>query len=268
MNMAGTGSLIVFNWKENPPTSREASRLFGVIAKMAQGAGCGHSAIVVCPPFVYLEELSKKSAARHARFSLGAQDVFWEETGAYTSQIGPAMLKQFGAGYAIIGHSERRRLLGETDEMVNKKVSAALAAGLRVVLCVGESPEIRREGTSAVRRYIKNQLKKDLRGIKIHESRSMNHLTVAYEPIWAIGTGRDCPPAEARDMAVFIKQEVSGLFAHRTSLVTSRKIPVLYGGSVDSANIRDYLCYHELNGVLVGGASLRGEEVKKIINYG
>jgi len=248
------GLLIVFNWKENPETSREASRLFTELA--AASKNNGRATIVACPPFVYLAELSKKLAAVRGRFLLGVQDIFWENKGAYTGEIGSAMLRGIGKNvqYAIVGHSERRQFLGETDDMVNKKVRAAIAAGFHVILCVGEPIAIRKKGIGAARQYVKNQLKKDLHGVSLSHTKGSG-LAIAYEPIWAIGTGRNCPPAEALAMAKFIK-DIAGNY------------PVLYGGSVDGANIGDYLCYDEINGVLVGGASLRGKEIKKIIHHG
>jgi triosephosphate isomerase len=253
MYMAKGNRLIVFNWKENPKTSREASRLLGAVEKVALSSGNKGADVVVCPPFVYLSELSRTFKRGSARFSLGAQDVFWENAGPYTGEIGPEMLKQFGVRYVIIGHSERRRFLGETDEMVNKKVRAALAAGLRVVLCVGEPAEVRRKGILAARQYVKNQLKKDLQNLdsRLHGN---DRIKVAYEPIWAIGTGKNDSAEDARDMANFIKKETRGAV-------------VLYGGSTTGANVGSYLCYHEINGVLVGGASLRAEEIKKIIHH-
>ena len=141
--------------------------------------------------------------------------------------------------------------------MIQKKVSASLAAGLRVILCVGEPTEIRKKGIRAAQQYVKNQLKKDLQNLD-RRTLGDGRLTVAYEPIWAIGTGRNCPPADARDMAEYIKEVVR--VACRLS-----HIPVLYGGSVDGANIEDYLCYTEICGALVGGAGLRKDQIKKIV---
>jgi triosephosphate isomerase len=245
--------LIVFNWKENPQTLREASHLLSATLKIARDERRGNAEIVACLPFTYLIELARTSSHVPSCFSFGAQDVFWENIGAFTGEIGPAMLRSIGKKmrYVIIGHSERRRLLHETDEMVNEKVRASLTVGLHVILCVGEPMAVRKKGIVAAKEYIKNQLKKDLQGILNLKFKILN-LIIAYEPIWAIGTGRNCPPADARDMAIFIRNE-------------ARDAKVLYGGSVDGANIADYLCYHEINGALVGGASLRAEEVKKII---
>jgi triosephosphate isomerase len=251
--------LIVFNWKENPQTLREASRLFLAIVKTIENKGRKDVEVVACPPVIYLKELSGKLAVSHAHFSFGAQDVFWEEQGAYTGGIGPLMLRGIGKNirYVIVGHSERRRWFGETDEMVNKKVHAALIAGLRVILCIGEPAEVRKQGFRASQRYIKDQLKKDLQGLKNFKFKIKN-LVVAYEPIWAIGTGNNCPATDALAMIQFIKKETFRIFGFR-------QLSVLYGGSVDSRTIADYLCYHEVSGVLVGSASLRAEEVKKIL---
>lgn len=251
--MAKNGRLVVFNWKENPRTLHEASRLFSATLKIAREGRRGNIEIVACLPFTYLSELSRTFAHLPAFCSLGAQDVFWENGGAYTGEIGPAMLRNVGKNvrYVIVGHSERRRLLHETDEMINEKVRAALVVGLRVILCVGEPMSVRRAGIRAARQYVKDQLRKDLRGIRALSTKRLA-LIIAYEPIWAIGTGRNCPPVDACDMAIFIKKET-----HIGS--------VLYGGSVNGGNIGDYLCYHGIDGALVGGASLHTTEVRKII---
>ncbi len=257
--------LIVFNWKENPATSREADRLFEALAKATGNKARKNIEIVACPPFIYLQELSKKLMIARAHFSLGAQDVFWEDIGAYTGEVGSAMLRGIGKNvqYVIIGHSERRRFLGETDVTVNKKIKAALSAGLHVILCVGEPKEVRKQGIAAARQYIKNQLKKDLQGLdsrlrgndKKNGDNKKESLIIAYEPIWAIGTGKNADPDDARDMTIFIKKETRQF----------SDVPVLYGGSVSSSTVADYLCYTEINGVLVGGASLRGEEIVKMV---
>jgi triosephosphate isomerase len=246
--------LIVFNWKENPRTSKEAIRLAAAVNRVSRSVGKNGSEVVICPPLLYLAELSKKIGLRSgSRCALGVQDVFWENGGAYTGEIGPAMVRAAGENvrYVVIGHSERRRFLGETDETIQKKIRASLAAGLRVILCVGEPGEVRKKGVRAAQQYVKDQLKKDLQNIGRRVSGD-GCLIVAYEPIWAIGTGRNCPPPDARDMAEYIER-----IAHA---------PVLYGGSVDATNIKDYLCYTEIHGALVGGASLRADQIKKIVS--
>ncbi len=225
--------LIIFNWKMNPASPKEAVTLFNSIPRKIK-----NSEIVVAAPFVYLNNLKSK-------IKLATQNVFWEDKGAFTGEISPLMLKNMGVEYAIIGHSERRKYLNETDEMINKKVSASLKVGLKVILCVGEDLKIRNRSIKAVKNFVKNQLKKDLKGIK------NKNLIIAYEPIWAIGTGRACPPKDALEMTKFIK------------IIINTK--VIYGGSVDSKNIKDFVKYKEIDGALVGGASLKPKEVKRII---
>jgi triosephosphate isomerase len=244
--------LIAFNWKENPATEREAVRLFRGVLRHAAAAPKDRR-VIVFPPFLYLAELARLDRSSHMVLELGAQDIFWENGGAYTGGIGPTMVRDIGKAvrWTIVGHSERRRFFGETDDMVNKKLMAARDAGLRVVLCVGESDDIHRKGPAATRRYVKDQLMRDLRGSNFR-SRAPGGVVVAYEPIWAIGTGKHCPPEEARAMARFIKDETSG-------------VPVLYGGSVDGVAAVNYLFYTEINGVLVGGAGLQASEAGKII---
>jgi len=253
MKMAKKSKLVVFNWKENPQTLSEASRLFAVVEKVSRYKG--RAEIVVCPPVLYLGELSRKSTTV-ARLSLGAQNTFWENGGAYTGEVGPLMLRCIGKNvrYSIVGHSERRRYARETDEMVNEKVRAALAAGLRVILCVGEPADVRRRGIRAARQFVKDQLRKDLRGLSMSDSKK-GSLTVAYEPIWAISTGRNADPEDVRDVAIFIKKETHSFLG----------IKIIYGGSVDGSNIDGYLCYNEIDGFLSGGASLRPKEIIKIV---
>lgn len=244
--------LLVANWKENPSSEKKALSLFREVAKVKRG----NVQVIICPPFVYLEGIAdmarKMPVGTKKGFALGAQDIFWEDQGAYTSEVGAKMIKGLGARYVIVGHSERRRYAKETDAMINRKVQSALHAGLHVILCVGESLSVRKKGLSAARAFIKNQLKKDLKGS------ASGHLTIAYEPIWAIGTGKNDKPEDAVEMARFIKQAVSG---GETSVMPR----FLYGGSVNSKNIADYVQYKEIDGALVGGASLKSGEFKKMI---
>lgn len=198
---------------------------------------------VICPPFPYLADFNKRN------FRLGAQDVFWENLrsgGTYTGEISAAMLKDFGAEYVIIGHSERRAL-GETDEIVNKKLKTALAAGLKVIFCVGEPKDVRRKGEGASRQYVRNELRAGLSGVK---KSFLKHIFVAYEPIWAIGTGIADKPEDAVNMAIFIKKLLP--------------VRILYGGSVNSKNAGRFLKRKEIDGALVGAASLNPKEFKKI----
>ena len=246
--------LIAANWKENPRSERAAEDLFRAVMKIKSGS----VEVVVCPPFIYLERVAAiKRSIKKSKVTLGAQDVFWEEKGPYTSEVGPKMLKSLGVKYVIIGHSERRKWMHETDQMINKKIKLALADGLRIILCVGESLAVRKKGVGAAEKFVANQLKRDLAGIP-NKKRDAENVVIAYEPIWAIGTGRNDRPEDARDMAIFIK---------RILKKSHRFMPrVLYGGSVNGRNIRDYIQWKEVDGALVGGASLKSVEFKKIIN--
>lgn len=225
--------------------------------------GRGSVDVVVCPPFTHIERVGKLLGK--TRIKLGAQDVFWKSHGAYTGEVSPFQLKALGVRYVIVGHSERRAL-GETDKVVNKKVKAALSAGLKVILCVGESLTVRKRGFANAKNFVKKQLTKDLKGIGNclatrdpvkKEKLKIENLLIAYEPLWAIGTGRAAAPADATVMARFIKE----------LLVVSRKslVRVLYGGSVNAGNVGAFLAEPDINGALVGGASLKPREFKKMI---
>ncbi len=226
--------------------------------------GKSKSELVVCPPFVYLEALKNLSTKKLKHLKLGAQDCFWENSsiggGAYTGEVSPKMLKSAGVEYVIIGHSERRKYLDETDEMINKKVLVALKIGLKVVLCIGENLAIRKRGINAVKNFIKEQLRKDLKNLSLNSKSSIlnSKLIIAYEPIWAIGTGKACKSEDALEIIKFIKQTLNSKF-----LILNSK--VLYGGSVNGKNITDFVKYKDIDGVLVGGASLKPKEVSEII---
>ena len=188
--------LLAANWKENPRSEMQALALFRAVAniKIPRGAE-----VAVCPPFIYLEKIAEvRRREKKQHLALGAQDVFWEEKGPFTSEVGPAMLRSLGVQYVIVGHSERRKWLKETDKMINKKIKLALKDGLRVILCVGESLAVRRKGTAVAERFVESQLQKDLAGT---HGVTGAQLAVAYEPIWAIGTGRYDRPEDAARMA-------------------------------------------------------------------
>ncbi len=245
--------LIAANWKEHPRDLGEALRLFGATAKIAAPKGVR---VAVCAPSVYLERLAaERTRTRAKHIALGAQDVFYEEEGAYTGAVGPRMLVSLGVEYAIVGHSERRRFAHETDGEINLKIKAALAADLKVILCVGEPRAVRRQGTAAARKFVAAQLAADLSGVRAGKKGSV---AVAYEPIWAIGTGRNDPPEDAAMMADFIRM--------RVRVRNQAKPPlVLYGGSVDGKNAAAYAGSPHIDGALVGGASLHAAEFGKIV---
>ena len=245
--------IIIANWKMNPQTFREAKRLLAHNKQLT--INNSKLEVVIAPPFVYLSELLK---IKNLKLKIGAQNTFWVTEGAYTGEISPKMLKNLGVEYAIIGHSERRKYAVETDEMINKKVRAALKGGLKAILCVGEPLEVRKKGKKAAMNFIKNQLQKDLKNVSSFPINQLtNKLIVAYEPIWAIGTGIAAHPKDALEMIKFIKSFIVRSW--------SLKPKVLYGGSVNSKNIMDFVKYNEIDGALVGGASINAKEFKKIV---
>jgi triosephosphate isomerase len=247
--------LIAANWKEHPKTEKEALALFKAVAETPRARGVE---VAVCPPFLYLEEIIREfkrmPPRARKRLAVGAQDVFWEEQGAFTSEIGPAMLRSLGATYVIIGHSERRRFAKETDAMINKKIALAAGDGMNVILCVGEPLSVREKGAAVAKKFVAQQLVKDLKSIRLKGV----DIAIAYEPIWAIGTGRNDKPEDAREMAIYVKSVLK-----RSKRIFPR---FLYGGSVNGRNAADYVQLDEIDGALVGGASLKAEEFKKIIN--
>lgn len=235
--------LLVANWKLHPGTQTEAIRL----AKASDQRG-----VVICPPFPFLDSAGKTLK----KAELGSQDVFWEEQGPYTGEVSSAMLKNMGARYVIIGHSERRRWQNETDALIAQKVRAALFAGLKVILCVGEPAMIRKRGLAAAKNFVKSQLQKDLAKLKAI-SYKPKAIVVAYEPIWAIGTGKPDKPPESAAMAKFIKNYLAKSY--------KLKARVLYGGSVNSKNVLHFLTHKEIDGALVGGASLNTQDFRKMM---
>ncbi len=239
--------LIVANWKSNPDTLREA-------VKLAKASDFKN--VVIAPPFVYLEAISR--IVKLAK--LGAQNVFFKDGGPYTGEVSLSQLKDLKVKYIIIGHSERRQYLGETDEIVNKKVKLALNKGFKVILCVGEDLKVRRRGAVASQRFVADQLKKDLAGIHTSYFVLRNSLIIAYEPVWAISTSRGGKPDTPQDTTQMITH-IKKILDSRFQILAS----VLYGGSVTSRNARPFLSQPEIDGALVGGASLKSAEIKTII---
>ena len=257
-------TFIVANWKCNPITLREAELLFSSVRDGIKSKE--DVEIVICPPFVYLPALSRDSqsltsggssfARRKASFgglAFGSQNCFWEEKGAFTGEISPLMLKDLGCQYVILGHSERRKYFSETDEMINKKLKATFDAKLTPILCIGETQEERNQGKNE--EILKNQLQKALYKATSYKLQATSFV-VAYEPIWAIGTGNACSPGEVEKTAVFIRKILTGLYDQNIA----EQIPILYGGSVNSQNAQKYIKEANLQGLLVGGASLKADE--------
>jgi len=199
--------------------------------------------VVICPPFIYIPTFQHSNILT---IKLGAQDCFWEKKGAYTGEISPTMLKDLGCQYVLLGHSERKRL-GETDEIINKKLKAALSAKLNPIFCLGETEKERDEGE--IQNILKSQLEKGLNKISKKE---IKNIVIAYEPVWAIGTGNPCHPSEAKKVLLFLRKFF-------------KKNLILYGGSVNSKNATPYIKEAKFQGLLIGGASLNAKEFIKIV---
>jgi len=240
-------NLIVANWKLNPTTKQEAENIFSALGGPASGWNGENVEMVICPPFLYIPVFKNLNP----EITLGAQNIYFEEKGAFTGEISALMLKDLGVEYVIIGHSERRKYFGETDEIINKKIKSALQAGLKVIFCIGETAEEREAGKK--NEVLERQIKIGLEGINLAEARPPLAINIAYEPVWAIGTGNNCDTAEAKEALEFIKKNIS------------TETRILYGGSVKSENSASYIKEAGYNGLLVGGASLNAEEFVKII---
>ena len=244
--------LIVANWKMNPGNLPEAEKMFLEIKKAAGKAQ--NVQTVVCAPFVYLSPMAKLVSGHRA--VLGAQDAFYERSGAYTGEVSPSQLLGLGVNYVILGHSERREM-GETDAVVGRKVGAALKDGLVTILCVGERV---RDEAGAFLDTIKSQLETNLADIP---RRYFLNLVIAYEPLWAISThasGTESPE-DMLQMSIFIRKTLGNMCGKDIAV----KVPIIYGGSVDETNIAGYLSRGGAGGALVGKASLRPDTFGKII---
>ena len=228
--------IVIANWKMNPKNIAEAKKLAAGFIRL--GGIRKKINLVIAPPFVYFPIFGVK-------FELAAQNAFYETSGAYTGEISPAMLYSLGIRHVILGHSERREHSGETDSVINSKVKAALNSGLGVVLCVGEKS--RDDENFQV--FVRDQLRKDLEGIS---KRYSAKIIIAYEPIWAIGTGKTVKPEDLYEMTTYIRRTLLDLLGKNAA----HRIPVLYGGSVSAKNSKSFLDVNGVNGLLVGGASL------------
>ncbi len=223
--------------------------------KQALPAGLERT-VVVAPPFTALRAVSERANGSTIRVS--AQNLHWEEKGAYTGEISAAMLTDCGCEYAIIGHSERRALFGETDAGINRKIRAALRAGLKPIFCIGETLAERESAETF--NVIEHQLKEGLKNLSFDDIRQ---IVIAYEPVWAIGTGRTAEPGQAQEVHGFIRRFLGKAYGKEIA----PGLPVIYGGSVHPGNIDGLMAQPDINGVLVGGASLDVESFSKIINF-
>ena len=241
------------NWKMNTDSLTSVS----LVREVAEGVSdiAGESVdVAILPPFVYICYVV--GALSTSRIAVGAQDIYFEQKGAFTGEISAAMLKDVGCAYVLCGHSERRHVIKETDEMVNKKVSATISGGLLPILCVGELLEERKmEKTADV---VKRQIEKGLAGLGEEKAAA---ITIAYEPVWAIGTGLNATPAQAQQVHLMIRQLLAKIYNKRIA----EDMRILYGGSVNAANAASLMAQDDVDGLLVGGASLKAQDFISII---
>ena len=234
--------MIAGNWKMHNNKS-EAVLLAKAIKEGTQGISGGD--VVLAPPFTALQSVYETIVDSHVL--LAAQNMYYEDKGAFTGEISPSMLKDIGCTYVIIGHSERRKYFHETDEAVNQKVKKSLATGIKPIVCVGETEDERNKGVTEF--VVGVQVKKALYGID-----NINEIVIAYEPVWAIGTGKNATPAEAEEVHRFIRNIIGDIYGE-----VCNNTRVLYGGSVTSDNIGELINMEDIDGALVGGASLKSE---------
>lgn len=244
--------LVVGNWKMHG-TQTEAYALARQIRKGLKAIKGVE--VVLAPPFTALTAVQE--AIRGSGLQLAGQNVHWEMEGAYTGEIGPKMLRELGCRFVIIGHSERRRLFSESDQIVARKLLAALRTGLRPILCVGETLEERRDGRT--KRVIARQLEAALKGVG---KSAIEKIAIAYEPVWAIGTGRNATPDQVTEVHGWIRELMKGLLGKK-----AEGCRILYGGSVRPDNTGELAKVPEVNGLLVGGASLKAKDFLRIIQF-
>jgi len=251
--MSKNKKIIVGNWKMSPNSLREAETTFLSIKE--KGSTLRNVQTVICPPFIYVDELAWHVSGH--RVLVGAQDVFYEKGGAFTGEVSAKQLASVKARYVIVGHSERRAM-GETDEVVAKKVGVALKEKLNVILCVGESE---RDDHGDYTRFIIGQIKSALAKVK---KAQLANLVIAYEPIWAIGKGALHPatPEDALEISILIRKTIADMFHKKDAF----NIPILYGGSADDKNAEGFLREGEADGLLVGRASLNPKKFNAILD--
>lgn len=243
--------IIAGNWKLNKGPS-EAKFFCESLSQQLNNISLQNVDVVVAPPFVSIPAIKPEN------FSLSAQDVFWEENGAFTGEVSASMLKETGVEYCIVGHSERRQFFNETDRMVNLKVRALLRNNIKPIICIGERIEERKTGL--MYNVVKFQLSSALFDIQL---KNPDELAIAYEPVWAIGTGNVATPQQAEDMHEVIRRSLENQFG----IGIGSRIRILYGGSVNPENIAGLIEKEEINGALIGGASLDLDKFISIIKY-
>jgi len=245
-------AIMAGNWKMNN-TIDEAVKLVEDLKPLVKNSNCD---VVVCPTFVCLQAVLK--AAEGTNIKVGAQNMYFEENGAFTGEVAPRMLEAMGVHFVIIGHSERRQYFNETDETVNKKLKVAFSHNINPILCVGETLEYRE--SNVTEEVIGKQIKLDLQGLT---NQQVETLVIAYEPIWAIGTGKTATADQANETIAFIRSVVANLYGS----AIAEKVRIEYGGSVKPSTISEQMGKSDIDGALVGGASLKACDFAAIVNY-
>ena len=248
--------LIVGNWKMNA-THLETIQMVQKLSYRLDPSDYQRVDVAVCPPFTALRSAQTVIETDHLQIGLGAQNVFWEEMGAYTGEIAPRMLAALSVSYVIVGHSERRELFGEINEGVNRKVKAILAAGMTPILCCGETEDEREAGVTEDK--IGTQVRAGLAGLTAEQIAGM---VVAYEPIWAIGTGRTASDDDAGAMATFVRETIADIAGD-----AAESTRILYGGSMNPGNVAGLMAKKDIDGGLVGGASLDPDTFASVVRY-
>lgn len=246
-------TFIAGNWKMNKTVEEALDLVRGLKVSLQ---GIEDVEVAIAPPFTALYSVSQE--LKGSSIHLASQNLFWEEKGAFTGEISPVMLKEINCRYAIIGHSERRQYFGETDETVNRRIKAALRYDLKVIFCIGETLNEREEGKTFS--VIERQAEGGLKGLGEKEVRD---IVIAYEPVWAIGTGKTATPQQAQETHRFIRQKIGRLYSGGIS----EGIRIQYGGSVTPENSKGLMNQEDIDGALVGGASLNAESFSRIVRF-
>ena len=244
--------IIAGNWKMNK-TAKETKELLAELVPLVADAACE---VVVCVPFTDIA--MAKRMTKKTNIKVGAQNIHWAESGAFTGEISGAMLKELKVEYVVVGHSERRQYFGETDETVNKRVAAALAHRIRPIVCVGETLEERE--TDKTEEVLFRQITEGLKGFK---SKDFDKIVIAYEPVWAIGTGKTATKEEADETIGYIRRTIAKKFSKNIA----EKVRIQYGGSMNPKNASELMSMPEIDGGLIGGASLKAEDFAKVVKY-
>ncbi|MBM4349410.1 MAG: triose-phosphate isomerase [Deltaproteobacteria bacterium] len=244
---------IAGNWKMNKTVEEAIDLVKGLKVHLK---GIEDVEVAIAPPFTALYPVAQE--LKGSSIHLASQNLFWEGKGAFTGEISPAMLKEINCRYAIIGHSERRQYFGETDETANRRIKAALHHGLKVIFCIGETLQEREGGIafSVIERQLEG-------GLKELGEKAVEEMVIAYEPVWAIGTGKTATPEQAEEVHQFIRQKLERLYSKRIS----EGIRIQYGGSVTPENIKGLMVQANIDGALVGGASLNAESFSRIVRF-